>query len=235
MSPQDIDCPECGMPADGVMCPTCHIINHRSFCGQCGQPLSRAARVAVEKAKKDPAVQKTANLIMKIAELEAELDTAQTEGEDSTPQEPTESELKYRELMSMVGFTPAQKPKPTKRSIGRSREEIYAEYQKSIEEANKLLEEMVPPAGTTPQEQRNYYTARKVAVMETVQQAWRGIPMHDSMAWECEYCHVLHNNPQECYRPELGGKWVPCQVCEVVHSGGQIFVTNVERKVYKRP
>lgn len=233
MSPEDIDCPECGMPADGVICPTCHIRNLRSFCGQCGQPLSRAARVAVEKAKKDPKVQETARLIMKVAELEAELETAD-QPEDETPTEPTETEKRYRELMAKVGFTPATLPKATKRNIGRSRAEIMAEYQKAVEEANALLEEMVPPAGSTPQEQRNYYTARKVAVMETVQETWRGIPIRETMAWECEYCHVLHNNPNECARPELGGRWVPATLCEVVQEGGQLYTTNVERKVYKR-
>ena len=74
MSPSDIDCPECGMPADGVECPACHIRNFRPFCRQCGQPLSKAARRAVEKAKEDPKVLETARLLVKIAQLEAELE-----------------------------------------------------------------------------------------------------------------------------------------------------------------
>ena len=233
MAPGDIDCPECGMPADGVICPTCKKRNLRSFCAQCGQPLSRAARMAVEKAKKDPSVQRTAHLIMKIAELEAELETADVP-DDETPQEPTETEKRYRELMAKVGFSPASVPKPSKRKVGRSREEIMAEYEKAQEEAVKLLEEMVPPAGSTPQEQRNYFTARKVAVMETVQETWRGVPVRETMAWECNYCHVLHNNPEQCARPQLGGKWVPATLCDVVSEGGELYTTNVERKVYKR-
>ncbi|MBQ9410692.1 MAG: zinc ribbon domain-containing protein [Bacteroidales bacterium] len=234
MSPEDVDCPECGMPAEGVICPNCKKRNNRSFCGQCGQPLSRAARMAVDKAKNDPAVKRSAQLIMQIAELEAELETAEVPEEDTTPAEPTETEKRYRELMAKVGFTPASVPKPTKRNVGRSRAEIMAEYQKAMEEANQLLEDMLPPAGSTPQEQRNYYTARKIAVMETVQETWRGVPIRATMAWECNYCHVLHNNPQECARTELGGKWVPATLCEVVEEGGQLYTTNVERKVYKR-
>ena len=234
MSPEDVDCPECGMPADGVICPTCHIRNMRSFCGQCGQPLSRAARMAVEKARKDPQVQKTAKVLMQIAELEAELETA-GEPEDQTPSEPTETEKRFRELMSKVGFTTASLPQPSKRNVGRSRAEIMAEYQKAVEEANQLLEDMLPPAGATPQEQRNYYTARKIAVMETVQETWRGVPIRDTMAWECNYCHILHDNPHQCARPQMGGKWVPATLCDVVNEGGQLYTTNVERKVYKRP
>ena len=233
MRPDDIDCPECGMPAEGVICPNCHTRNHRSFCGQCGQPLTRAARVAVDRAKRDPAVQKAAKALMRIAELEAELDGAGPALEEE-PLEPTEGELRMRELMGKVGFKPAEVPRAEQPKTKRSRAEILAEYQKEVEEANKAMEEMLPPAGMTPQEQRNYYTARKVAVMETVQESWRGIPMKESMAWECNYCHVLHNNPHECARPGLGGAWVPCTQCEVVKSGGQIFTTNVERKVYKR-
>lgn len=231
MGPDDIDCPECGMPAEGVICPTCHIRNHRPFCGQCGQPLSRAARIAVDKAKMDPKVKAAAAALMRIAELEAELDGNGPEPADA---EPTEGELRMRELMAKVGFKPAVEPKAEKPKSRRSREEVLAEYRKAVEEANKAMEEMLPPAGMTPQEQRNYCTARKVAVMETVQATWRGIPISESMAWECNYCHVLHNNPCECARPGLGGKWVPCTQCEVVQSGGQVFTTNVEKKVYKR-
>ena len=234
MRPEDIDCPECGMPAEGIECPTCHIRNHRPFCGQCGRPLSRAARIAVDRAKLDPKVKEAAVALMRIAELEAELDGAEPAPEDEGPHEPTEGELRLRELMGQVGFKPAEAPKAEKPKTERSRAEIMAEYQKAVEDANRAMEEMLPPAGMTPQEQRNYATARKVAVLETVQESWRGIPIKESMAWECNYCHVLHNNPCECARPGLGGKWVHCTTCEVVESGGEIFTTNVERKVYKR-
>lgn len=234
MRPEDIDCPECGMPSEGVVCPSCNIRNHRPFCGQCGQPLSRAARAAVEKAKKDPKVQETARLLMKIQELEAELESAQPDAQEEEQAEPTESEKKFRALMEKVGFTPASAPKPSKRKIGRTRQEIMAEYQQTMEDAAKVMEEMLPPAGATPQEQRNYYTARKVAVMESVQVQWRGIPIQETMGWECNYCHCLHDNPSQCVRPDLGGQWVPCTRCQVVQTGGQIFTSTVEKKVYKR-
>jgi hypothetical protein len=236
MDPQDIDCPECGMPADGVQCPTCGKRGLRAFCGQCGQPLSRAARAAVDKAKKDPAVQRTARLIMQIAELEAELETAEVP-EDQAPREPTETEKRYRELMAKVGFTPASIPQPSKRSVGRSRAEIMAEYEKAVKEAEKLLEEMLPPAGMTPQEQRNYYTARKVAMMEVMEERWWGIKVTETMGWVCNECNVLHNNPSECCVAEFGGHWVTCDSMQVVEEGtegAELCITRVEKKVYKR-
>ena len=79
MTPDDMDCPECGMPADGVLCPDCGVRNFRPFCRQCGKPLSRAARMAVEKAKADPKVQETARLMRRMAELQAELEALERE------------------------------------------------------------------------------------------------------------------------------------------------------------
>ena len=236
MSPSDIDCPECGMPADGVECPACHIRNFRSFCRQCGQPLSKAARRAVEKAKQDPKVLETARLLVKIAQLEAELETA-SKPEDGTPEEPTEAEIRLKALMAKVGFTAAEKPKVTSRKVGRSREEIMAEYTQAIADANKVMEEMLPPVGMTPQEQRNYYTARKVAVMEVMEERWWGIKVTETMGWVCNKCQVLHKDPSECCVAEFGGEWVTCDTMHVVEEGtegAELCITKIEKKVYKR-
>lgn len=236
MSPEDIDCPECGMPAEGVICPSCNIRNFRSFCRGCGKPLSRAARKAVEKAKEDPKVLETARLLARIAQLQAELDGT-LPGADNGPQEPTEAELRLRELMSKVGFSVARQPKVTQRQVGRSREEVMAEFQQTIEDANKIMEQMLPPAGATPQEQRNYYTARKVAVMEVVEEKWYGVPVEKRMGWRCYRCGVLHSNPSECAVREFGGEWITCMGEEVVDAGtpGAVeHVTRKEQKVYKR-
>ncbi len=239
MRPDDIDCPECGMPADGVMCPKCKIRNFRAFCRGCGQPLSRAARVAVEKAVNDPRVQETAGLLVKISELEAELDGADGEdsGGESEARQPTEGELRLRELMSKAGFSPAEKPKAAQRRIGRSREQVMAEYQKAVEDANRAMEEMLPPAGVTPQEQRNFYTARKVAATEIIEKKWYGKPLRRTLGWECNECHVLHDTPSQCAFEKFGGKWITCTETVVVDAGTEGAVeysAAEERTVYKR-
>ena len=238
MSPEDIDCPECGMPADGIECPNCHTHNFRSFCIKCGQPISRAAKMAVEKAKKDPKVLETVRALQKIADLKAELKALdEEEGLEAEPEEPTEGELRLRALMAKVGFTAAEKPKVTSRKVGRSREEIMAEYTQAIEDANKVMEEMLPPVGMTPQEQRNYYTARKVAVMEVMEERWWGIKVTETMGWVCNKCQVLHKDPSECCVAEFGGEWVTCDTMQVVEEGtegAELCITKIEKKVYKR-
>ena len=238
MLPDDVDCPECGMPAEGVVCPDCNVRNYRAFCRQCGRPLSRAARRTVEKAKQDPKVLEAARLLVKVSQLEAELDGA-LPGSDAGegPVEPTEGALWLQEMMAKVGFTPAGKPPVTQRKVGRSREEILSEYKKAVEEANRVMEEMLPPAGATPQEQRNYYTARKVAVMEVTEERWYGVEYQDSIGWICNRCQVIHNNPEECAVREFGGRWITTTKYKVVDEGtegAQCFVDKVEQKVYKR-
>lgn len=235
MSAADVDCPECGMPSEGIVCRKCGTRNFRPFCRDCGQPLSLAAQRAVEKAKQDPKVLEAARLMVHLSELQAELDGCEVE--DGGPQEPTEGELRLQELMAKVGFTAAEKPKAAKRGQNRKREEVLEEYRKAVEDANKVMEEMLPPAGSTPQEQRNYYTARKVAMMEVMEERWYGIEIQKTMGWECNKCHVLHNNPSECAVREFGGKWITCSECKAVPkgtSGATMYINKVEKKVYKR-
>ena len=238
MAATDIDCPECGMPSDGITCPDCGALNFRSFCRKCNRPLSRAARKAVEKAKTDPKVQEAVSILVKMAELEAEMRNATDDDDDvvdNTPHEPTEKELRLRELMGKVGFKPAEKPKvQPKQNKSRSREEIQAEYQRMVEEANKVLESMVPPAGSTPQEQRNYSTARKVAVMETYKEKVTVsyiAGQEEKLGWVCNECQIFHQCPEQCGVRQYGGHWTTRTV--------DIWVTREEevekqRKVYKR-
>lgn len=240
MQPGDMDCPECGLPSDGLVCPDCNIRNFRPFCRQCGLPLSRASRKAVEKAKLDPKVQKAARLLKAVAELKTELEGGLPGGEqqeEAPPQEPTEGELRLQELMAKVGFTAASRPKATARRMGRSREEILAEYKKAVEEANKAMEEMLPPAGSTPQEQRNYFTARKVAVTELIEEKWYTVKVKSIMGWECNRCHVVHSDPSQCCVREFGGKWITRTEDKIVDKGTRgatEHTTVTENIVYKR-
>ena len=236
MLPNDIDCPECGMPSEGVVCPQCGTLNFRSFCRKCNSPLSRAARKTVEKAKADPKVQETVRILTKMAELEAEMEyfDDDEDAEANTPHEPTEKELRLRELMIKVGFTPAEKPKAQpKTTPSRNREALKEEYQRMVEEANKVLEEMVPPVGSTPQEQRNYSTARKVAVMETYKELVQVnyVEQEKRFGWVCNKCQVFHKCPEDCCVRQYGGHWVT-QTFDVWKTKTEEI--EKQKKVYKR-
>ena len=163
MEPGETICEECGMSANGVVCPSCGTLNFRPFCSRCNTPLNRAASRAIEKAKEDPKVQQVAQLMDRAAELEEALETSN--GEEDT--------------------------------------EARKEYQQVVKDIDQLFEEMLPPAGSTPEEQFNYYSARKVAV-ETLQTIKRDI----KTGWVCNYCGCYHNQPSECAEPWHGGTWI---------------------------
>ena len=186
MSPSDTVCEECGMPAKGIKCPTCGTLNVRSFCRKCNTSLTKAAIRAIEKAKQDPKVKKVAELMNRAAELEAQL--------RGTVVEPSEGELRLQEILGgKVEFTVV---KPDKA-------EVLEEYKRVVKDINQLFEEMLPPAGSTPQEQYNYYSARKVAV-ETIRHVVETV----KTGWVCNYCGCFHNKPSECCEPWHGGTWI---------------------------
>ena len=77
------------------------------------------------------------------------------------------------------------------------------EYQQVVKDIDQLFAEMLPPAGSTPEEQFNYYSARKVAV-ETV----RIVKKEKKTGWVCNFCGCYHNQPSECAEPWHGGTWI---------------------------
>lgn len=177
-------CDECGMPAAGVTCPDCGTLNHRSFCRKCNRPLTRAAVRALERAKADPKFQKACQMAQRAAELEARL-------AEPAPV-PTEGEIRLMEMLGQkVEFTDAA--------------QVRQEYEQLVKDLDQLFEEMLPPPGSTPQEQRNYYSARKIAITSTVKTKTL---VKDPIEWVCNYCGCHHGKPSECVEPELGGKWI---------------------------
>jgi len=186
MSPTDVVCDECGMPADGVRCPQCGTLNVRSFCRKCNAPLTKAAIRAIEKATQDPKVRRAAELMDHAAELEAMLGHA-------VPLV-SEGEQRLEELLGgKVEFT----------AVEESQTELLQEYRQVVKDINQLFEEMLPPAGSTPQEQFNYYSARKIAV-ESV----RKVQVTRRTGWVCNFCGCFHNKPSECCEPWHGGTWI---------------------------
>lgn len=217
MAPGEAECPECGMPAAGVECPSCGALNFRSFCRQCNRPLTRAAIRAVEKARQDPVFIKAMDLCGKAAQLEKEL--AEAMGDDANevldepqgkPEELSEGARQMMALMEKAGrqTSPAAKklvPPDARRKV----ELIRQEYKSTVADVNRLFAEMLPPAGSTPQEQRNYYSARKVAVTE------KGVDRIKT-GWVCNYCGCFHSKPSECAEPWHGGVWQYDEVETVV-------------------
>lgn len=216
---QDTFCTECGNPRGGIECPKCHTLNFRSFCRNCNKPLNDMAQREVEKALKDPKFQRMLTLAKELAALEDQIMEAQEQGSSETaPELPQLSEEdramldQYRDLINMVRNIPdapeqkQEKPKQQQKERKQlsvnsvSLEETIAIYKSKVAEMQKAMSELIPDPGSTPQEQRNYYSARKLPVLTTRKER---VPEY----WVCNLCGCYHNQPSECAEPELGGTW----------------------------
>ncbi|MDO4843659.1 MAG: zinc ribbon domain-containing protein [Bacteroidales bacterium] len=208
------ECPECGMSRSGIVCPKCGTRNASGFCRKCNEPLTLAAKKEQERALKDPQFVKAAELAVQAAELLARIEAEEQEVPESEIKEIElpEDVLRLKELLGKTTLRQAQglrtsttgEPCRTTCSAAnkmKSKAELRAEYSKIQEELNKALEGMLPPVGSTPQEQRNYFSARKLPVEKVILTKGRE-------AWVCNFCGCWHNCPSECCEPWHGGKWV---------------------------
>lgn len=207
------ECPECGMNRSGVICPKCGTRNAGGFCRKCNEPLTLAAKKELERALKDPQFVKAAELAVHAAELLARIEMEDAPEEEVKKEiELPEDVLRLKELLGKAtlrqqaqgsnGMRQAQRPNEMQQAQRqKSKAELRAEYSKIKAELDKALNEMLPPAGSTPQEQRNYFSARKLPVEKIIQTKTRE-------AWVCNFCGCWHNCPSECCEPWHGGKWV---------------------------
>lgn len=207
------ECPECGMSRSGIVCPKCGTRNAGGFCRKCNEPLTLAAKKELERAQKDPQFLKAAELAVQAAELLARIEAEEQEVPESEIKEIElpEDVLRLKELLGKTTLRQAQGPdgkqaqpldgKQQQAQRPKSKAELRAEYSKIQEELNKALEGMLPPVGSTPQEQRNYFSARKLPVEKVILTKGRE-------AWVCNFCGCWHNCPSECCEPWHGGKWV---------------------------
>lgn len=223
MDMEDLFCGECGGNTAGITCPHCGTLSYRSFCPNCNAALDELAAAEIEKAKKDPKFQRMQQLAEQIADIEAKIkaEYLATQGEaaeDIAEFDDVEldSEAKkvldeYKALAATLHLDiPAPQPVAEKPQAERKRidlqvhqqnlSEASAEYKKMVKELNDLMASLVPPADATPEMQRNYYCARKVAVVRERKELVQSV-------WECNYCHCLHNQPSQCAQPQLGGTW----------------------------
>ena len=209
------ECPECGMSRSGIVCPKCGTRNAGGFCRKCNEPLTLAAKKELERAQKDPQFLKAAELavpedVLRRKELLGKTtlrrfdklcDRSDQKRETGSVADPVEAPA-LRQAQGPDGKqTQPLDGKQQQAQRPKSKAELRAEYSKIQEELNKALEGMLPPVGSTPQEQRNYFSARKLPVEKVILTKGRE-------AWVCNFCGCWHNCPSECCEPWHGGKWV---------------------------
>lgn len=195
-----IRCPHCGAAVreDDEICPSCgrRVVPYCTFCGspmdwsdaecpECGAPADGIRCPSCGALSFRPFCPACNAPLTRAAVRLAE--AAQC---DPVYREAVEQKEKAEELGRMLEeASPSAAP------------QIKRELIKVTSGLNAALERMLPPAGSTPQEQRNYFSARKIAVTTRTTERVR-------VGWVCNYCGCTHDQPSECTKPYLGGKWV---------------------------
>lgn len=214
MSSDDLFCGECGGNSKGIPCPICGTLSFRSFCPKCNSPVDELGAAEVEKAQSDPLYKRICALAEKITNAQ------ESEGITDATKDQLSPEILY--LLDRYRSLQKETVKESQSSIIESSGDISEEIKpkhaiseiklsdstadipdlsSAIEELNALMKSMVPDPGLTPQMQRNYYCARKVAV-------YRKSIIKEKVGWVCNLCGCYHGSPSQCARPELGGTWI---------------------------
>ena len=209
MDNDDLFCGECGGSIKGIPCPNCGTLSFRSFCPKCNQPVDALGREELQKAKQDP-------LFQCITALAEEIEDA-IEDKTSTPNEDRLSPEIAATLDKNISIPSnsqsaedsdtSKKELPNEFTSSNNAIKLTAtsnsnlDFSSAISKLNDLLSSMVPDPGQPPQIQRNYYSARKIAV-------YHKSIVKEKVGWICNLCGCCHNSPSECSRPELGGTWI---------------------------
>ncbi|MBO4906123.1 MAG: zinc ribbon domain-containing protein [Bacteroidaceae bacterium] len=194
MSVTDDYCQECGSPRKGIVCPTCHSVEHFSFCEHCGTPLTDRARMAQEQAWNVPYAQE-------IRQLEKEMEQLWRTKPIESKQEVTNRE-RIRELRDRV-MTLLQDlgddiyvdvPLQSEPKTYLTKDDLKTRIEQKRQQLQKLLDQMEMAAQPNPAKARIQSMACK--------------PHISRLGWRCNYKNALHASPLCCACPQQGGKWV---------------------------
>ncbi len=236
-------CVKCGQSRDGVVCPECGTVNSRNFCRKCNSPLTPLAVKALEAAKSDPkfkALQKKAD---ELAELHAQIEELRQSGGEEKPVELSDADKslldEYADILGMIGAKPIDSlknttiaPEPqiaTRKQYSittTSIDDLLKAYKEKAAEMNEALAALTPPPDFTPEQQRDYYSARKIATV-TIESTC-DMSGYNPTQWRCNYCSNLHDTPSDCARPELGGVWEYISVEEYVSTHAKDIKTSLK-------
>ena len=166
-----------------------------------------------------PSLQSHPSKSAELAELHArieELRNAAETDEESLPQLSEADCALLDEYADILGSIGAVKPKPQAvttpetparqqyADITLSMDDIMAAYRSKAAEMDAALAALTPPPDFTPEQQRDYFSARKIGKVHT-EYDMSGYPPSQ---WVCNFCGFRHNNPSECSEPQLGGTWI---------------------------
>ena len=221
-------CPHCGNPADGIECQECGTVNFRNFCRSCGASLNSRAALAIDRFKADPKFRQAEQIGVELKKIRdyiegksSALDLTHND-ETLATDALTDMPADYAALFSCEFPASVEKTPPivsSASSVIQHKPEARTGHEKSkklsVKDAMKLyaekkaemdalLDSIVPPLDLSPEEQRDFCSARQTVVRYTETSTITTSRRY----WICNYCCCQHNEPPECAEPWHGGVWI---------------------------
>lgn len=89
-------------------------------------------------------------------------------------------------------------------------------YKAKMAELQMHIDAMMPLTAATPEEQRDFFSARMIITTKVEIELIR-------QEWVCNYCGCHHKCPNECAEPQLGGKWIFEEKPKIVEDRQTVF------------
>lgn len=234
-------CSHCGQSRDGIICPECGTLNSRNFCRKCNAPLTEMAQTAISGAQADPEFKVIRNKAEELRQLHLrieELKNAANSNEESPQLSAADQALldEYAAILGAVGAShPEQnvqqiqetKTRPEYADTTMSLDEMMTAYREKVEEMNAALAALTPPPDFTPEQQRDYYSARKIVTVEHEYDMSGYTPSE----WVCNYCGAHHSSPSDCAEPQLGGTWIYTTPEQYIEKNKANIITHSTLKI----
>ena len=241
MKPASKFCTQCGQPREGILCPECGTLNARNFCRKCNTPLTAMARLEQAAAQNDPVFKAVQAKAEELARLHAQIEELKNRNKyEENVTQLSDADLalldEYATILQSISTSesvqqsavhPRQEKQTQYEDMGVSFDEIMAAYREKAAEMDAALASMVPPPDYTPEQQRDYYSARKVATIHTEYD----LSDYQSSVWKCNVCGALHNCPSECVAPQFGGTWIYITPEQYIEENGEFIVTQRTLKI----
>ena len=209
-------CPECGKPKDGIPCPNCGKLSIFDFCSSCGKPVTEEAIAEISNAQDE-----IQNQISVTPEIEAEEKNFKSNQEArrwynaSAIAQAAVIEAELARLEVLVNSEPEPNgiedevllspPPPVKKSFFSEKQlesirktgAVVEKITKQRIEAERIAEER-----KRKEEERQRQIKEAQARKEELERQLR------ARRWRCYAYGAMHNSPNECAAPSMGGQWV---------------------------
>lgn len=216
-------CPECGNPKDGIVCPDCGTLSIFDFCYKCGKPLTEGALLALENANNDPDAKSYVDAVKESMSIESEINSLNdllnnlpaSDGESSPPRK--KSLFSERQISAIMKSGGNRDGQIQRKAEAEKKAEIFEkkrEDEKRLKEIREIkarkeaLEREKEKARIAAEDAQKIFKNKTFASHQDARRFHYASKPSKTVGWLCNFANIIHfDGPNGCDQPMLGGYW----------------------------